>query len=325
MELRSSVHIDADPEQVWKVFTDADSWEDWYGVPVYFSKEGGAITAVTFRAHDGILQSSSPVKDYAEGASMTVVGTFGNDIYTVEPEGSGCRFSQRSVFMPGMSMAPSAQMAEEQKRRKCLERLGELVKDQSSASGDEAQPKASKPIPHCAKCGFAYTKGDVTLHESMVSADTKIIDVRMPAMRDLLGLCSLIKCPGCGKAICTVCAKTDSGYKCPECGTSIAYPTLIEPKTDIIDPDWDPEILPGGKRAEKKTEAGNSTDQASDRAENKQAAETSGNTAGSAAAPGTKPDEESDYNFKGLYDHPPKKEKKPEEKTLFERLKDFFW
>jgi uncharacterized protein YndB with AHSA1/START domain len=101
----ASSFIDATPERVWPVLTDAAAWPDWdSGVTKVDGRVAlGEKLSVTVEANPGrafpvkVVQLSAPERMVFLGGMP--VGLFtGRRTYTLVPEGTGTRFTMREEY-----------------------------------------------------------------------------------------------------------------------------------------------------------------------------------------------------------------------------------
>lgn len=101
----ASSFIDATPERVWPVLTDAAAWPDWdSGVTKVNGRVAlGEKLSVTVEANPGrafpvkVVQLSAPERMVFLGGMP--VGLFtGRRTYTLVPEGTGTRFTMREEY-----------------------------------------------------------------------------------------------------------------------------------------------------------------------------------------------------------------------------------
>ena len=231
MGIQASVHVNATPEQVWKVLMNGELWGEWYSTAVEFKTDESGGRRIVFLSTASRM--GNQIKDYRENETMTVVDTFASDIYSVRPDGNGSTFTREMVFSGGVTMPYASQVSEKEKMQKQLQKFAELVAAENAA--EPAAPKANTDVPRCAKCGKAYTEADLTLHQQMASAETKVLNVRDPQFRKILSLFTLLRCPKCEKYMCADCASTGSGYKCPACGCTFSSGLFVEPTSRNVE------------------------------------------------------------------------------------------
>lgn len=139
MDINVSVKINASPEQAWEIFKDKSRWIDWYGVPVEEAdwRENGSIR------YGGQYGGVSKLADYHEGAAVTVVGHWADDVYSVRVSSDGCVFSKSVKPKNGANFTASGYPNECKKQQEYLDKFRDIVEKEYPRQ--PSVPAAAKP------------------------------------------------------------------------------------------------------------------------------------------------------------------------------------
>ena len=145
MDVNVSVKINASAEQAWSVFKDKKRWIDWYGVPVKAVdwRENGSIR------YGGQYGGVSDLANYREAETVTIVGHWADNTYSVRADGNGCVFSKRIWPKNGANFTASGYPNECIKQQDYLDKFRDIVEKeyprQGSALTGEKPSGPAKP------------------------------------------------------------------------------------------------------------------------------------------------------------------------------------
>ena len=140
MDVNVSVKINASPEQAWSVFKDKTRWVDWYGVPIEETdwRENGSVR------YGGQYGGVSGLANYREAETVTIVGHWADDTYSVRADGNGCVFSKRICPKNGANFTASGYPNECKKQQDYLDKFRDIVEKEYPRP--QSTPTTEKPF-----------------------------------------------------------------------------------------------------------------------------------------------------------------------------------